>query len=294
MPIIDNVACEAFAGLGLQVLVTAQTKPLVQAAVNGFTALPSVIVGGAEGGIGQSPQNYSNPGHRPGTLCQLWVAGTDEKAQVKLQKNFAFRVRQALMTTPTVTVFNMLESESKFDVTESIGHYGDGFESNVEQYGRHLLSVPLMMGHDFLIDREISYKEGVMGGFLWLYCDSVEHALTIAQKAIDTAQTVKNVSTIFGVCPSGSNLKGTKYPDYGPTTNYVLCPTLRGTISNSEVPPGVSSIPEIVVNAFDLETLKQALKALIDSIQGEKGLIRISSRSFGNQLGNYSISLRDL
>ncbi len=292
--IIDDVSCEAFAGLGLQVLVTANNRRLVETAVNNFTALPSAISGGVEGGVGRSPQNHYNPNHQPGSICQLWSGGTGNKSRVKLENQFAFRVRQALMITPTVAVFNGLDSNFKFDISESIGHYGDGFETHIEQYNRKLISIPLMMGQDFLIEQEIAYKEGVMGGFLWLYCDSVENALTIGQKAVDAAREQPNVAVIFGVCPSGSKLKSMNYPEYGPSTNQVLCPTLREKLSDSGVPPGVRSIPEIVVNAFDLPTLKQALKRIIIGIQDEKGLIRISSRSFGNQLGNYSINLQDL
>ncbi len=291
--IIDDVSCEAFAGLGVQVLVTASNKPLVQTAVNNFTALPSAIRGGVEGGLGPF-QSSANPDHRPGTICQLWVGGTGDKSRIKLEKGFSFRVRQALMITPTVAVFNALDASLKFDISESIGHYGDGFETRVEIYNRKLISIPLMMGHDFLIEQEIGYKEGVMGGFLWLYCDSVEHALYIGQIAVDTAREQPNAAVIFGVCPSGSKLKSITYPDYGPSSNQVLCPTLRETLPDSSVPPSVRSIPEIVINAFDLPTLKQALKRIIIGIQDEKGLIRISSRSFGNQLGNYSINLRDL
>jgi formylmethanofuran--tetrahydromethanopterin N-formyltransferase len=291
---IDDVACEAFAGLGLQVLVTANNKRLVQSAVSNFTALPSAINGGVEGGIGLTPQTHYNLDHRPGTICQLWVAGTGNRARVKLEEGFAFRARQALMTTPTVAVFNALDAEPKFDISASIGQYGDGFETLVEQYNRKLISIPLMMGHDFLIEREIAYKEGVMGGFLWLFCDSLDHALAIGQKAVEAARERPGVGVIFGVCPSGSKLKSTNYPTYGPSTNQVLCPALRGKLSDSGVIAGVQSIPEIVFNAFDLQTLKNALKAVISTIQDEQGLIRISSRSFGNQLGNYSISLQDL
>ena len=68
--IIDDVSCEAFAGLGVQVLVTASNKPLVQTAVNNFTALPSAISGGVEGGLGQF-RSSANPDDRPGTICQL-------------------------------------------------------------------------------------------------------------------------------------------------------------------------------------------------------------------------------
>ncbi len=292
--IIDDVSCEAFAGLGLQILVTASTKSLAETAVNNFAALSSTIIGGAEGGIGLTPPELHNPDHRSGTMSQLWVAGTGKKSRSRLEKELAFRVRQALMTTPTTAVFNALDASQKFNVTKSIGYYGDGFETKVEQYGRKLISIPLMMGHDFLIEQEIAYKEGVMGGFLWLYCDSIDHALVIGQKAVDAAREQPDVGVVFGVCPSGSKLKSLKYPEYGPSTNQVLCPSMRDKIPDSGVPPNVQSIPEIVLNAFDLPTLKRALKTVISAIQEEKGLIRISSRSFGQQLGNYSISLRDL
>lgn len=292
--IIDDVSCEAFAGLGLQILVTANTRSLVESAVKSFTALPSTIFGGVEGGLGLTLPETKTPDHRLGIICHLWVSGTGKMSRLKLEKELVFRVRQALMTTPTIAVFNALDFKQRFDITKSIGNYGDGFETKVEQYGRKLISIPLMMGHDFLMEQEIAYKEGIMGGFLWLYCDSVEDALSIGQKAVDTAREQNNVGVVFGVCPSGSKLNSINHPDYGPSTNHRLCPTLREKIPDSGVPVGVRSIPEIVFNAFDLLTLKKALKAVIAAILEEKGLIRISSQSFGHHLGNYSISLRDL
>ena len=290
---VDDVVCEAFRGVGLQVLVTAMNQSLVQVAVNNFTALPSGVTGGVEGGIGNFYAN-STLDQRPGITCQLWAKGTGAKSKLKLEKEFVFRVLHSLLTTPTVALFNDLHSQSKFNISRTIGFYGDGFETHVEKYDRHLISIPLMMGHDFLIEEEIAYKEGVMGGFLWLFCDSVIHALTIGQKAVEAVRNLPNIGVIFGVCASGSKLRSINYPGYGPSTNQMFCPTLRSILPDSRVPPNVKSIPELVFNAFDLPTLKRALKAVITAIHNEEGLIRISSQSFGGQLGDYSISLRDL
>ncbi|HMF32495.1 MAG TPA: formylmethanofuran--tetrahydromethanopterin formyltransferase [Candidatus Lokiarchaeia archaeon] len=294
MAYIDDTSCEAFDGLGVQLLVTGQTDLLVKLATTNFTALPSVIFGGSEAGFVREVSQTKTPDKRPGALCQLWVGGTGEKAGLKLYRQLGFRVRQALLTTPTIAVFNALESDDIFDVTENIGHYGDGFETVGQHHGRTCISIPLMMGHDFVIEQKFAYKPGVMGGFLWLYCDTVGHALAIGEKALQVVRDQGDVSTIFGVCPSGSKLQGINYPAYGPTTNHILCPSLRGTIPDSGVPEGVGAIPEIVVNTFDLETLKIALKTIILAIQDEEGLLRISSGNFGNQLGQYSIPLNTL
>lgn len=49
MTIIENTYCEAFEGLVIQLMVTAQDAEFLNRAVNAFTALPSTVFGDAEG-----------------------------------------------------------------------------------------------------------------------------------------------------------------------------------------------------------------------------------------------------
>ena len=48
---IEDTYCEAFEGLVVQLMVTAQDMEFLSRAVNAFTALPSTVFGDAEGGI---------------------------------------------------------------------------------------------------------------------------------------------------------------------------------------------------------------------------------------------------
>lgn len=164
MAIIDDISCEAFDGLGVQILVTAINRNLVKKATMNFIALTSIIFGGSEAGLGRNVPESENLDGRPEIYCQLWTRGCNKKVLDNLFHGFGFRVRQALLTTPTVAVFNALDSNTQFDVMDNIGHYGDGYESLVECGRRLCISIPLMMGYDFLIERHIAYKCGVMGG----------------------------------------------------------------------------------------------------------------------------------
>ena len=51
MTIIENTYCEAFEGLVIQLMVTAQDAEFLNRAINAFTSLPSTVIGDAEGGI---------------------------------------------------------------------------------------------------------------------------------------------------------------------------------------------------------------------------------------------------
>ena len=52
--------------------------------------------------------------------------------------------------------------ENKIDMMGNVGHCGDGYEETIEKFNRKMISVPIMMGYDFLIDSELSDNKGVM------------------------------------------------------------------------------------------------------------------------------------
>jgi formylmethanofuran--tetrahydromethanopterin N-formyltransferase len=155
-----------------------------------------------------------------------------------------------------------------------------------------------MMGYDFLIEQDISYAKGVMGGNLWLFCDSVESGIKVGREGVKILAELDDVCTTFDVCSAGSKLvpPDAKYPEIGPSTNHPFCPTLKNKLSSDEfqVPTGVKSIPELVFNGLQLDDVKLAMKKTIEGISDMDGLLKISAGNYGGKLGKFRIYLREL
>jgi len=297
MTIIEDTFCEAFEGLCVQLMVTAQDAEFLNRAINAFTALPSTVFGDAEGGIVRWLREDETIDGRIGAIVQLWVTGTGKKATAKFYDQLGRRMRQGILVIPTTAVFDYYPSttEKKFKMMDNVGHCGDGYEWIVEIYNRNLISVPIMMGHDFLIENELSYAPGVMGGNLWLFCNSIDTGIIAGREAVKIIAEIDDVCTTFDVCSAGSKPE-TNFPEIGPSTNHPYCPTLKGKLSQGEfkVPESVKSIPEIIFNALDIETIQKTMLKVIEGIIDIEGLIKISAGNYGGKLGKYKIFLRDL
>ncbi|MBA7683433.1 Formyltransferase/hydrolase complex subunit D [subsurface metagenome] len=206
-------------------------------------------------------------------------------------------MRQGILVVPTTAVFDYYPKavENSFNMMNNVGHCGDGYERIIENFNRKLISVPIMMGYDFIIEEEISYAPGVMGGNLWLFCDSIKSGIKVGREAVRIIAGIDNVCATFDVCSAGSKPE-TNFPDIGPSTNHPYCPTLKSKLSPEEfkVPNGVLSIPEIVFNALDIETIEKAMLKVIEGIIDLEGLIKISTGNYGGKLGKYKIFLREL
>ena len=294
---IEDTFCEAFEGICCQLMVTAQDAEFLNRAVNAFTSLPSTVFGDAEGGIVRWLTEKDTIDKRLGAIVQLWVTGTGKKAVAKFYDKLGKRLRQGILVVPTTAVFDYYPNkmDTKFEMMGNVGHCGDGYEEIIEKYERKMISIPIMMGYDFLIDSELSYNKGVMGGNLWLFCDSIDSGIKIGREAVKIIAEIDNVCTTFDVCSAGSKIE-TNFPEIGPSTNHPYCPTLKGKLSSEVflVPDGVASIPEIVFNAIDIETVKKTMSSVLEGIINLNGLIKISSGNYGGKLGKYKIYLRDL
>jgi formylmethanofuran--tetrahydromethanopterin N-formyltransferase len=299
MEIVDTY-CEAFEGLVVQLMVTAQDAEFLTRAVNAFTALPSTVFGDAEGGIVRWLSEKETIDGRLGAIVQLWVTGTGKKATVKFYEQLGRRMRQGILVVPTTAVYDYYPTttELKFNMMNNVGHCGDGYEWIVEKFNRKLINVPIMMGYDFLIEEELTYSKGVMGGNLWLFCDSIDSGIKIGREGVKIIAELDNVCTTFDVCSAGSKPvpPDAKYPEIGPSTNHPYCPTLKSRLSPDEfkVSEGVKSIPELVFNAIDLDTIKMAMKKTIEGIADMEGLLKISAGNYEGKLGKYKIYLQEL
>ncbi len=297
MVTVEDTYCEAFEGLVVQLQVTAQDREFLNRAANAFTALPFTVFGDAEGGIVRWFTKKETIDGRLGAIVQLWVTGTGQKSQAKFYDQLGRRIRQGILVVPTTTVFDYFPNEvdTKFNMMNNVGHCGDGYEWIVEKNNRKLIDVPIMMGYDFLIEEELSYAKGVMGGNLWLFCHSVDSSIKVGREAVKIIAEIDDVCTTFDVCSAGSKPE-TNFPKIGPSTNHPYCPTLKKKLPSVEfkVPEGVKSIPEIVFNALDINTLKETMLKVIEGIIDMEGLIKISAGNYGGKLGKFKIHLREL
>ena len=294
---IEDTYCEAFEGLVVQIMITARDAEFLTRAANAFTALPSTVFGDAEGGIVKWLSKEETIDGRLGAIAELWVTGTGTKAQAKFYEQLGRRLRQGILVVPTTAVFDYYPTnvETKFNMMDNVGHCGDGYEEILNKFNRNLISVPIMMGHDFLIEEELSYSKGIMGGNIWLFCDSIGSGIKIGRKAVKIIAEIDNACTTFDVCSAGSKPE-TNFPEIGPSTNHPYCPTLKKKLSADEykVPENVKSIPEIVFNALNIETIELTMTKVIEGIVNMDGLVKISAGNYGGKLGKFKIYLREL
>ncbi|RLI91365.1 MAG: formylmethanofuran--tetrahydromethanopterin formyltransferase [Candidatus Altiarchaeales archaeon] len=288
---IENTYCEAFDGLFSRLLITARDDKRLRKAAFGSTSLPCTVFNESEGGVERFLSEEETPDGRKGAIIQIWV-NYGGKAKGKLEYELGKRIRQGILVVPTTRVFDWFDSDEKIDIMDKVGHCGDGYEFVERRFDREMINIPLMMG-EFLIERNLSYGKGIMGGNIWFFCDSIDTALDAGDKAVDAISEVEGAITSFDICSAGSKVE-TNYPEIGPTTNHPYCPTLRGKIEDSRVPDGVESIPEIVINGISLEVVKKAMKRAIESVREVEGIMKISAGNYGGRLGRHRIYLRNL
>ncbi len=286
---VEDTYCEAFEGLYSRLIITAIDSMNLQKASNEVTALPYTVFGESEGGIESYVSKDSTPDNREGAVIQLWTGNGDVE---KLYTEVSKRIRQGVLVVPGTRVFNASNGNIKIDTMEKIGHCGDGYEWIVNRFGREMINIPIMMG-DFLVEKEIRASKGIMGGNVWFFCDNIGTALDAGKKALEKIKGIEGVITPFDICAAGSKVE-TNYPEIGPTTNHVYCPTLRYKIDNSKVPEETESIPEIVINGVDKEAVEEAMKVAIFEASKVDGVSKITSGNFGGRLGDYKIFLKDL
>jgi formylmethanofuran--tetrahydromethanopterin N-formyltransferase len=295
---IEDTYAEAFEGLYCRIIVTADDASTLQKAAEDATATPSIVIGRVEGGIEKWLSERETPDKRRGAILQFWGGIDPRKPFSDILKKFeielSYRIRQDILVKPFTAVFDDLpKAEDKLDMTERVGHCGDGHEWIEKRHGREVIVVPIMVP-DFVIERYLGYARGVSGANFWYMCETKEVALKAGEEALEAIHRIDGVITPFDVCSAGSKTE-TRYPSIGPTTNHVYCPSLRKRLGEaSRVPEGVNYIPEIVIDGISMQAVKEAMKAGIEAAGSVEGVAKISAGNYGGKLGEYKIYLREL
>jgi formylmethanofuran--tetrahydromethanopterin N-formyltransferase len=77
------------------------------------------------------------------------------------------------------------------------------------------------------------------------------------------------------------------------STNESLCPTLRAQVPQTDVPPDVGSVLEIVIDGLTLEAVRDAMARGLEAAAGA-GATHLTAGNYGGNLGPFHIELRGL
>jgi formylmethanofuran--tetrahydromethanopterin N-formyltransferase len=289
VPIVDTFA-EAFESYYSRFLITAKTEKWAETSAREVTGFASSIIGcSAEGGVESYLSAGETPDDRPGAVVQIWTG------KKHMLRELLDRIGQCVLTAPTTAVFDWCGECEKVDVGRKMRYFGDGYATKIKVDGRRMYSIPVMMG-EFLIERDIGFSKGVAGGNFLIMGSTLDAALAGAEAAADEISGVVGVISSFpgGVCASGSKVGSNKYEFMKATTNELFCPTLRLEISGSNVPEGVGSIAEIVLNGVSRDVVALAMKLGIEAATSVDGIKQISAANYGGTLGNVPIKLYEL
>lgn len=288
--IVEDTFFESFDGMYIRALITAEDEQTVKEAAYDSTATPSAVIGRVEGGVEGFVDGSKTPDGRPGAIVQFWLTDDIKKFEIEL----SYRIRQDILVKPFTRIFSLTENPiGSIPMMERVGHCGDGYEWEVEEFGRKMINVPIAIP-DFQIESELQYAEGIMGGNFWYFCETKEAVLKAGRIVLDKIMEVEGVCAPFGICSAASKPE-TNFSYIGPSTNHPYCPSLKEKLGEeSKVPDGVKYIPEIVLNATSDEAMNLAIKSAIDAIIDLDGVIGISAGNFDGKLGEHKTNLLDI
>jgi formylmethanofuran--tetrahydromethanopterin N-formyltransferase len=303
---IEDTYAEAFRSIYAEVLITARDRTWLDHAVNAVTGnASSSILCDCEAGVDRYLDPAQTPDNRPGAVVQFHVPRFHKDRTQRLERSLLVRLSQNVLTCPTTACFNLLDSsltpdpspggrgEAFFKLGRKIAFFGDGFQFRAVRFGRKVWVIPILSG-EFVLDRRFGYRDGLMGGNLWLMGASADAALLAAEKAVRAVQETPGVIAPFpgGVASSGSKA-GSRYKFSIASTFEAYCPTLREKLgAKSKVPPGVVAIQELIIDGRDLPTIAQATQAAINACVETPGLVKISAGNYGGRLGKSFVYLR--
>jgi formylmethanofuran--tetrahydromethanopterin N-formyltransferase len=296
--IIDDTFAEAFRSIFVEFLITARDRTWVQHAVNAATGNgSSTIMCDCEAGLDRfvgsgGDETFPTPDGRPGAIVQLHMPRFRKDRVEALEQSALTRIGQNVLTCPTAACFNLIDNENYFKLGRKVAFFGDGFQKRIERHGRKMWWIPTL-GGEFVLDRRLGYDNGLMGGNLWYFGEDADSALDAAMQGVKAIEGCPGVITTFpgGIAGSGSKA-GSRYSFSIASTYEKFCPELRDLPeAKSELPDGVGSVMEIIMNGRDLASISVATQAAIKASADSPRLERISAGNYGGRLGKSFIYL---
>ena len=295
---VDDTYAEAFRSLYTEFLITARDQTWVKHAVDAAVGnAASTILCDCEAGLDRfvgpgGDESFETPDGRPGAIVQLHVPRFWKDRVEKLERAALVRISQNVLTCPTASCFNLLDTEEYYQMGRKVAYFGNGRQRRIERFGRKMWWVPIL-GGEFVLDRRLGYADGLMGGNLWFFGSNTDSALEAAMKGVEEIARSSGVVMCFpgGIAGSGSK-PGSNYTFSIASTYEKYCPLLQDDPEVEQgLPEGVNSVMEIIINGRNLKTIIQATRAAVEASKDTEGLIMISAGNYGGRLGKNLIYL---
>lgn len=289
--LIEDTFAEAFGMRAARVIITGQSLHWARAAATKLTGFAtSVIACKCEAAIERELAPDETPDGRPGVSSLFFTMDADG-----LAKRLTERIGQTVLTCPTVSCFDGLpDAPDRVPVGRPLRTFGDRFQISKMVGGQRYWRVPVMEG-EFLVAESFGMKRKAIGGgnFLIL-AETADAALSAAEAAVAAIDGLAGVILPFpgGVVRSGSKVGARNYKGMIASTNDAFCPTLR-PITRSELPEGVNSVLEVVLDGLDFDAISGAMRAGINAAC-RPGVRVISAGNYGGKLGPYLFHLRQV
>ena len=273
-------------------VITAATDSWARTAAESMTGFATSVIGcKVEAGIEATLAPRDTPDGRPGVSVLLFAF-----TAAGLGSRLVERVAQAVLTCPTTACFDGLPDAGERVVVGGIlRHFGDRLQSSKFLDGRRYWRIPVMEG-EFLVQEAFGVQKAIGGGNLLILAKDPGAALAAAESAVAAMRQVRGVILPFpgGVVRAGSKVGAKRYKNMMASTNEAYCPTVRGRIGvASELPDGVNSVLEIVVDGLDRPAIENALGVGIDAAC-RPGVVQISAGNYGGKLGGHHFKLHEL
>lgn len=283
---IEDTFAEAFKMWGARVIITGVNRKWALEAATKMTGFATSVIGcKCEAGI--EAELEETPDGRPGFSVLIFTPSKDD-----LPKRLMERIGQTVMTCPTTACFNGIVAEDKAAIGGQLRYFGDGYQMSKLMDGRRFWRIPVMEG-EFLIEEKFGMQRSVGGGNFLILGENPEVTLEASERAVEAMRTVREVIMPFpgGIVRSGSKTSS-QYKFLIASTNDAYCPTLRGIVK-SDLPEGVNSVLEIVIDGLNVEAVEEATRVGIRAAC-IPGIRRISAGNYGGTLGKYLIHLHQV
>ncbi|PYO75458.1 MAG: formylmethanofuran--tetrahydromethanopterin N-formyltransferase [Gemmatimonadetes bacterium] len=272
--VIDDTFAEAFTMRVARIVITGRTMRWAREAALKLTGFAtSVIACKCEAGIERELAPAETPDGRPG-VSVLFLTMDKES----LPKQLIVRIGQTVLTCATTACFDGLpDVPDRLTVGKALRVFGDGFQASKVIGGKRFWRIPVMEG-EFLIEETFGMQKGVGGGNFLILAEDAEAALAAAEAAVDAMTNQPGVILPFpgGVVRSGSKVGSRR--------------TLRA-MTKSQVPEGVNSVLEIVLDGTDAPSIEAAMRLGIPAAC-QPGVRTITAGNYGGKLGPHHFHLR--
>ncbi len=286
--LIDDTFAEAFTMRVARLVITGSTPRWAREAALSLTGFATSVIGcKCEAGIERVLTERETPDGRPGVSVLFFTMDKES-----LPQQLITRIGQTVLTCATTACFDGLpDVPDRLPVGKALRAFADGFQVSKVVAGRRYWRLPVMEG-EFLVEETFGMQKGVGGGNFLILAEDAAAALAAAEAAVAAIANHPGVILPFpgGVVRSGSKVGSKRYKKMIATTNDAFCPTLRA-VTESQLPEGVNSVLEIVLDGTDAAAIGVAMRVGIDAAC-RPGVKTITAGNYGGKLGPHHFYLR--